>query len=169
MKNIRPKNIRVLGIAPSSYGCGFAVMEGDSMLVDWGVKAVKDGDKNARCLSHVGNLIAHYQPNVIAIEDTRAKGSRRSLRIRALIEEIVALAGDENIKVERYARKQMNLDFLSGERRTKHALAEYLANRFPEELASRLPPKRRAWDNDDSRMDIFDAVALAEYYLRSRW
>jgi len=143
-------------------------MEGENALVDWGVKTVKGGDKNARSLSHVGNLIAHYQPNVIAIEDTRTKSSRRSARIRALIEEIVILAKDENIKVKRWSRKQVNLGFLSDEQGTKHALAEYLAARFPKELTLRLPPKRRAWESDDSRMDIFNAVALAEHFLRGR-
>jgi len=44
---------------------------------------------------------------------------------------------------------------------TKHALAEILAARFPEELGCRLPPKRRPWMSEDYRMDIFDAVALA--------
>jgi hypothetical protein len=44
---------------------------------------------------------------------------------------------------------------------TKHALAEIIAERFPKELGFRLPPKRRAWMSEDSRMDIFDAVALA--------
>ena len=168
MKNRHATNIRVLGLAPSSYGCGFAVMEGKSALVAWGVKTAKGGDKNARSLSHVGNLIAHYKPHVIAIEDTRPKTSRRSRRIRALIAEIVIMAGDEHIRVKRYSRKQTNLGFLSDERGTRHALAEHLAGRFPEELASSLPPKRRAWDSDDPRMDIFDAVALAEHFLRSR-
>ena len=166
MKTLHSNNIRVLGIAPSAYGCGFAVIEGENTLVDWGVKSVKGGDKNARCLSNVGNLIAHYRPNVIAIEDTRTKGSRRSARIRALIEEIVILAKDEKIKVKRCSRKQVNLDFLSDEQGTKHALADYLVARFPKEL--RLPPKRRLWTSDDCRMDIFDAVALAEHFLRSR-
>jgi len=32
---------------------------------------------------------------------------------------------------------------------------------FPDELASRLPPKRKLWNSEDSRMDFFDAVALA--------
>jgi hypothetical protein len=30
----------------------------------------------------------------------------------------------------------------------------------PDELASRLPPKRKTWKSEDSRMDIFDAGAL---------
>jgi hypothetical protein len=33
--------------------------------------------------------------------------------------------------------------------------------RPPEELASRMPPKRKLWKSEDGRMDIFDAVALA--------
>src|ERR1017187_5485852 len=120
MKNRHATNIRALGLAPSSYGCGFACVEGKGALVAWGVKTAKGGDKNARSLSHVGNLIAHYKPHVIAIEDTRPKTSRRSRRIRALIAEIVIMAGDENIRVRRYSRKQVNMGFLSDERGTKH-------------------------------------------------
>lgn len=168
MKNISSENIRVMGIAPSSYGCGFAVMEGDNVLIDWGVKTVKGGDKNARCLSHIGNLIAHYRPTVIAIEDIRAKESRRSARIRDLLQEIIMLAKEEKIQVKRCSRKKMSLAFLANEQGTKHALADNLAVRFPKELNWRLPPKRRLWMSDDRRMDIFAAVGLAEHCLRSR-
>jgi Holliday junction resolvasome RuvABC endonuclease subunit len=168
MINSRSKYIQVLGIAPSSFGCGFAVMEAKNKLIAWGVKTVEGGNKNERCLSKVGDLIAHYQPTVIAIEDTRPKESRRSSRIRGLIEGIVIMAKDEKIKVKRYSRKQVNLGFLSDENGAKYALAECLAARFPEELFSRLPPKPKLWTSDDCRMDIFDAVALAEHFLRSR-
>jgi hypothetical protein len=44
---------------------------------------------------------------------------------------------------------------------TKQEMAEMLAGKFPDELASRLPPKRKPWKSEDSRMDIFEAVALA--------
>ena len=168
MKQMNSKNVRVLGLAPSSYGYGFAVMEGESVLIAWGVKTVKRGNKNVRSLAHVENLIAHYRPSVLAIEDTRPRETRRSARIRTLMEKIVTLAKDERVKVARYSRKQVSLGLLSDERGTKHAVAQYLANRFPRELALRLPPKRRAWDNDDPRMDIFCAVALAEHCLRGR-
>jgi hypothetical protein len=168
MNTRHSKNIRVLGLAPSCFGCGFAVMEGENTLVDWGVKTVEGGDKNARCLSNIGNLIALYRPNAIAIEDTWTKGSRRSERIRALLDEIVIMAKDGKIKVKQCSRKQMNLDFLADEQGTKHALAEYLAARFPEELIPRLPPKPKLWTSDDCRMDIFDAVALAEHFVRNK-
>ena len=51
-----------------------------------------------------------------------------------------------------------------GEQGTKQACAETLAAKFPVELASRLPPKRRPWMSEDPRMDIFDAVGLAAVF-----
>jgi hypothetical protein len=51
--------------------------------------------------------------------------------------------------------------FITDGQGTKHALAEIMAERFPDELGSRLPPKRKPWMSEDSRMNIFDAAALA--------
>ena len=167
MKNLHPKHIRVLGIAASWQGIGFAVMESENTLVDWGSKRAK-GDKNARCLSHVGNLITHYEPSVIALETTRLEGSQRRLRVQALIQEIVSMAEDEKIKVKRFSRKQLSAGFLSNDKGTKYDVALHLAARFPEELGFRLPPKRKFTMNEDCRMDMFDAVALSQHFLRSR-
>jgi hypothetical protein len=47
---------------------------------------------------------------------------------------------------------------------TKQEIAEFVAKRFPDELASRLPPKRKFYKSEDSRMDIFDAVGLVVAY-----
>jgi hypothetical protein len=102
------------------------------------------------------------------MEEITSLGSRSSARVQALTREIAAMAKGEHIKVGRYSRKQLNLALISNVSGTKHALAEYLAARFPEELSFRLPPKRRLWMNKDYRMGIFDAVALAHYFLRSR-
>ena len=49
--------------------------------------------------------------------------------------------------------------FIPDSQGTKHMLAEIIAKRFPEELGSRLPPKRKPWMSEDFRMNIFDAVA----------
>ena len=56
---------------------------------------------------------------------------------------------------------QMKRAFLAEGQGTRHALAAIMADQFPEELGFRLPPKRRTWSSEDSRMDIFIAVALA--------
>jgi hypothetical protein len=56
--------------------------------------------------------------------------------------------------------EQLQQIYFADGRGTKHALAEIIAKRFPGELASRLPPKRKPWMSEDYRMSIFDAVAL---------
>jgi hypothetical protein len=167
MTNRRTKHIRVLGIVASTRGVGFAVMEGKNILVDWGVKTVK-GDKNTGSLSKVANLMDHYKPDAIVLENTRSAGSRRRSRVQALTQEIAALAESEKINVKQFSRKQLNLGFINDGPGTKHALAEHLAAHFRDDLGLLLPPKRKCGMNEDCRMDIFDAVALAEHFLRSR-
>lgn len=160
MKQIQTTYPRILAVAPGTRGFGYAVFEGQDVLVDWGVKSVT-GDKNSRCLAKVKEMITRYQPRVMVLEDTSAKDSRRSMRIRTLTRKITALASSRNVKPVLFSRSQVKRVFFanSGEG-TKQALAEILAKRFPEELGLRLPPRRRPWMSEDYRMDIFEAVAL---------
>jgi Holliday junction resolvasome RuvABC endonuclease subunit len=167
MKKNLSKYPRILAITPSSRGFGYAVLEGHKILVDWGVKSV-EGDKNSGSVAKVEELIAHYNPEVIVLEDTATKASRRSARIQALTKRLIAVAERCTIKVALFSQKQIRRVYFGDDRGTKHALAEIIAERFREELGFRLPPKRRPWMSEDSRMDIFDAVALALTYFYSR-
>ena len=97
----------------------------------------------------------------MVLEETASKESRRSLRIKKLTKRLVAVAEKRTIKVVLFSQKQIRRAFLGDDPGTKHALASIIGERFPEELGFRLPPKRRTWMSEDSRMDIFDAVALA--------
>jgi len=160
MKKLPPKYPRILTIAPSTRGFGFALVEGLDMLVDWGVKSVK-GDKNAQSLMKVEELIVRYKPEVLVLQDTSIKQSRRSERIQILSKQIISLAATRKVSVALFSREQVIRAFFADGQGTKQALAEIIATKFPEELGSRLPPKRRPWMSEDSRMDIFDAVALA--------
>jgi hypothetical protein len=156
----RPKHFRVLAISPSTRGFGFAVLEGEQTLVDWGVKHV-GADKNARCLAKVKEMLVHYRPDAMVLQDHSRKDSRRSIRIRTLSRQIIALASKQKVGLVRISRDQVEGIFAPNGKGTKHARAELLSARFPEELGSRLPPKRRPWMSEDYRMHIFDAVALA--------
>jgi Holliday junction resolvasome RuvABC endonuclease subunit len=157
---------RILAVAPSSAGLGFAILEGKRTLVNWGVKAVT-GDKNAQSLLKVQELIEHYQPSVLVFEDYSGKNSRRSHRIRTLGRQMVQLAQRLDIPVMKLLRREVRKCFFGDGKGSKDAVAEIIAKTFPEELALRLPPKRRAWMAEDYRMGIFDAVALA-VALRAR-
>lgn len=155
--NQAPANNRILAIAPSTRGIGYAVLEGEK-LVDWGVKPVK-GNKNAHSLVKAAELLALYHPSQLALEDPES--TRRSSRIRKLHIQLVALAKRHTLKVKVLTRAKVRGAFFTDGEGTKHALASILAERFTEELQFRLPPKRRAWMSETSGMGIFDAVALA--------
>ena len=167
MNLINAEHTRILAIAPSTRGFGFAVLEGPETLVDWGVKSV-NGDKNTRSLAKAEDMIVHYQPGVLVLEDNSAKLSRRSTRIRDLHQNLIAMAASRSVKVSSFSRDQVRRVFFGKDQGTKHALAEILAKRFPEELGDRLPRRRRLWMSEDYRMDIFDAVSLGLTFACSK-
>ena len=160
MMDFHSTHPRILAIAPSARGFGFAVLEGLDTLADWGVKSVT-GDKNTQSIAKVAELISHYEPDIIAVEDCSPKRSRRSPRIRRLVRRIITFARNQRIKVASFSQEQIRETFLGNGVGTKQARAEILAQKFPDEIGFRLPPKRRPWMSEDYRMDIFDAVALA--------
>lgn len=135
-------------------------MEPSATLVDWGVKSVK-GDKNNDCLRHVLAMMTLYHPDLLVLEDVHCQGSRRSLRIQKLCQQIITVTRNSQAGVRVIPREKVRQLFFGDGRGSKHELAVLLAARFPEELGTRLPPKRKPWMSEDTRMDIFEAVALA--------
>ena len=94
-------------------------------------------------------------PNVTAADTLRAT------RIKTLHRKIVVWAGKQPLKVRLVSVTQVRMQLVGESRATKFAVARTLAEKFPTELGTRLPPKRRPWMSEDPRMDIFDAVGLA--------
>jgi len=102
-----------------------------------------------------------FLPGVLALQDVNAKGYHRAPRIKALHRQIVKLAAKQNCKVALFSGEKLRITLLGDVKGTKHEMAEMLAQTYPVELAAKLPPKRRAWEGEDGRMDVFDAVGLA--------
>jgi hypothetical protein len=155
------KSFRLLAVALTSRGLGYAVLEGEKSLVESSNSSVRNGDKNSQCLAKVKRLIAFYRPDVLVLQDVAAKACRRKPRIKKLHAEMVKLAANHNLGVSFISEKQLRELLLGNPSGTKYEVAEMLAKCFPEELNLRLPSKRRPWQSADSRMDMFDAVALA--------
>lgn len=160
MKTPCSQPIRTLGIAPSSRGFGFAVLDGFATLVDWGVKSVQ-GDKNLGSVAKISKLIDQYKPDRLVMEDFWYEDSRRAERIRILGESIRTLAGEKRIKLRVIPLRKAKRLLANNEEATKHEVATALAKRFPDQLAKSLPAKRKLWMSEDHRMDFFRAVALA--------
>jgi hypothetical protein len=164
MNCLQTNSKRVLAIAPKPRGFGFAILESPTTIVDWGVKATRH-EKEALTLAKVAELIRHYSPQVLVFEDCRK--SRRCPRVRGLLDHIRNLAIHKGVKPRSLAASRVREVFLSFQARTKHQIAQVIAQQLPE-LASRLPRYRKPWMSEDYRMAIFDAAALALTYFYTR-
>src|SRR5580692_4430366 len=130
---------RVLGIDPFSRGVGFAVIEGPD-LVDWGLKSSGTAD-NAKAARMIEALIDRFQPDILAIEDWEATGSRRCLRVRKLLDRI-ASRRTKSIRVRLITARQLRALGPRSQVNTKYGRACFLAEQFPE-LRAFLPRFRK--------------------------
>jgi Holliday junction resolvasome RuvABC endonuclease subunit len=165
MDYLLPDEIRVLAIDPSHRGLGFAVMEGPSELLDWGVKQAEDGDKNAKCVGIVKDLIDRYRPHVLVLENSTGKNSRRCERVQELLQAVRQAARQKGVKVLEETTERVQKAFVP----KKDTIAAAIAGRFPE-LAARLPKPRTLTTSEHSAMPVFDAMAFAMtyFYFRNR-
>jgi|SRR5579885_2015658 len=151
--------MRVLAIDPDRRGFGYVILEGPDFLVDWGIREVS-GPKNAACIRAVAGLIKRYEPEVLVLEDPSAKGCWRRQRVRRLLEDLTELGRARGLRVRLVSRANVRRVFAQLGATNKYQVAKAIAERFPE-LASRTPPERKRWMNEDSRTAIFDAAAFA--------
>lgn len=154
----RSSHQRILAIVPMRKGFSFAVLDAGSVLADWGSKHVS-GDRHKQSLKKVQRLVAHYQPDLLILEEMNH--SRRVPRTRTLIKTIGAWATAANVTVESYPLAEVRRRFFPDAAGTKDDFAAALAERLPESLKHVMPPLRRSWMSEDVRMCTFEAVALA--------
>src|ERR1035441_3384904 len=164
MKSTKPNPKRVLAIDPTSRGFGFVVLESPTTPVDWGVKATRPKTE-AKALAKVLEVIRHYRPEIIVLEDHR--GSRRCARIQGLLDGVCRLAAAEKLKSRCIPVSLVKKVFRTFRANTKYEIAHVVAQQLPD-LAPRLPRYRKDWMSEDYRMAIFDAAALALTYFHSR-
>jgi Holliday junction resolvasome RuvABC endonuclease subunit len=155
----RNRELRVIAIDPGGAKFGFAVLEGEQRLIEWGLRKIRPG-KTSDGLRRVNELLDSYKPHALIVEDVSSKHAGRSPRIRALVKAVRTLGSRRKIPTYSFARSQMRAVFLQVGAFTKQEIAAAIADRFPV-LALRLPPKRRPWQSEDNRMNLFEAAALA--------
>ncbi|MBI2755072.1 MAG: hypothetical protein HYX46_16380 [Betaproteobacteria bacterium] len=125
---------------------------------------IKGPKKNRRTLDLISKLVERHHPDVLVIEDTTAKGSRRSTRIRRLYRLIAHLAATEQIEIHRYSQQIVREILAPTGAMTKHDVALAIARQIPA-FTHRLPRARKAWMSEDPRQSLFDAAALGLTYF----
>jgi hypothetical protein len=159
MSQTASKQIRVLAIALTARGFGYCVMENE-VILESGNKGV-EGDRNLQSVQKIEKLLKQFMSGVLVLQDVNATGCRRAPRIKALHRQVIELAAKYRLKIVLLSGKRLRESLLGDAKGTKHEMAEMLARKYPVELAVKLPRKRRPWENEDGRMDMFEAVGLA--------
>lgn len=149
----------VLAIQPFTRGYAFALFEGPLSPIDWGVKEVRGGNRNARCLDAVEALMTRTRPEILVLEDYSGSFARRSRRIKRLQSLIANHAAGQSIDVRHYARESIRDCFKGVGAVSRHEIAKAIAAQIPA-FETRLPPVRKLWEPEDPRMTLFDAVSL---------
>lgn len=163
--NFRPHAL-VLAIYLSTRGFAFVLFESPLAPVDWAVKDIRRARKHERSLVGIAELVERYQPGVIVLQDTSATGTARVYRIRLLNSAIVEMAENAGIETIAFSRSEVMRAFAGVGVMNKRQLAEAIAAHIPA-FERYLPPPRKAWMSEDSRMSLFDAAALALTFFQS--
>lgn len=156
---------RILAIDLRHRRFGYAVYEGHRNLLDWGVRVYPAvGDVEAAMMrQRLDGLIKLFSPSAIVVTQERWDRGQTSPHIRALDQAMLRAAAQHSIQIRAINQAEVKRTFQNLGCETKYEIATSLSRIFPE-LAWELPPPRRTWEPEYSRMTTFDAIALGLAY-----
>ena len=128
-------------------------------MLECGNKGV-EGNKNSQSVSKIEKLMKQFLPECSGAARCECQRVPSCAPNQSLAPASHRVGGKTKVQGRAFFWKTLRIALLGDVKGTKHEMAELLAQKFPVELAGKLPPKRRAWENEDGRMDMFDAVAL---------
>lgn len=156
----------VLALYPFTRGIAFAMFESPLTPIDWGLKDIRGEHRNALAFEATQKLIDRLQPDILVLHDFSCIYSRRGERSNRLQRLIGSYAISQSIEVYVYPRRHIRECFKSVGAVTRYEIAQAIASQVPA-FGHRLPPARKIWQSEDSRMGLFDAASLVmTYYHR---
>lgn len=159
----------LLGIAIRARWLGFAQLDSQRRLIDWGMifyQRKKPGELKA-AKKRLEGLLARMTPSHVAYVLPRARANEEISRVRSITRALHAAASSRSIQIIALPRKMVRAAFVSCDAKVKGEIASLLAREFPE-IAWKLPPKQKIGVKEDSRMALFDALAGAVAYHQHR-
>jgi hypothetical protein len=157
------KPCRIFAVEIRSRKVGYAIVEGDNNLLDWGVRTFLNPEDSS---SHrrLAVLFALFRPSMILLSDISKRDRRREHAARALIHLVAIEAESLSISIELVSKDSIRSFFNGAGHLTKHEMARVIVTIFPE-LAWHLPRQRKAWQSESPSQIVFDALALLIFYV----
>lgn len=165
---------RLLALEVRSRRIGFAVFEGPSRLLDWGIRSCSHPTPTLRevVAKRVRPLFSRYDPVAVVIRNENQYSSQTVARFRASVSSIRKEARRCGVDFRLLKATTRKHFFARRGFDTKYRVAEMIGGLF-EELSWKAPPRRRAWHSESYHTIIFDAAAtglaaLADDLLKLR-
>ena len=138
---------------------GFAVLQGTSHLLDWGVREYEAGTEGAQAaISKLSALVMLYAPSVVITRRTRRVAHRSSKNAAQTLRRIEVESKRRALRLIVLDRRAVRKCFTGFGCKTKYEVACWLVEKF-EELKWRLPRRRKPWDREEYVVPVFDALA----------
>jgi len=156
------RKIRTLALEIRSRRVAFAVIEGTSHLLEWGIRRWRSDVNPAKSvMERIDPLLALYSPSVVVLK--KVGHASKMKKRRSVILAVKRKLAKRFIDVHMVERADVRQRFRESGNRTKYQIASTIAQMFPE-LRLKLPPKRRPWQTEHYNIAIFDAISLALAY-----
>jgi Holliday junction resolvasome RuvABC endonuclease subunit len=155
----------ILAIYPNARGFGYAFFEKPTEPRDCGIVSILP-ISNMQCLKRIQKFIAHYEPILVVLQDFTTMPTRKSMRVKKLVSNIVSFCQDKGLSVKEYSQEQIAFVFEQFKAYTKYQIAQRIVEWLPQ-FARKMPKIRKPWMCEDYHMGMFDAMALAltHYYM----
>lgn len=165
-KKTHEKSHVVLALYPHGKGIAYACMSTPTEVIESGQRFFHP-ICNRKCLKQAQNVLRHFQPDIVVLEDNESKISFKRDRIIKLLVNIKHDAESLNLRVVHYKREHIREVFMQFEATTKHEIAHKIASWLPK-YAKRVPKVRDICGSESHMMGEFDAISLAytHFYLK---
>jgi len=163
---LHPNEKRILAIDLRSRSFGFAVFEGPTRHLDWGVRSFRQGVNAVKipASEKFAALMEEFSLSAIVVQKDFFESKKKTCMRDGLLKQ----AEGHRIPMRFVTRRAVRSAFV-GSNRNKYTIAAALVKQLPE-LAPRLPGVRKIWKSEDYRMSIFDAAGLGvAYFTRRKW
>lgn len=163
------RNRSLLALDIRAQGLGFAVFEGPARLFDWGTREYGGTGQRLRdaVVKRISLLLDFYGPSALVIRRIRVHSPKISRQLRHIINTIRVEAKRRSVGVKVLSAKSVKKFFAQSGPTTKDEIASTLAEWF-EDIAWKLPKRRKPWQPERYNMVIFDAVATGVTFFGSR-
>ena len=156
---------RVLSIYPTARGYSFVLFDSPLSPRDWGNREIRKDVGSAKCIESIKEMLSRFRPDVLVLEDSGTRESKRSLRVKRIRKAMASTTRELSIETALVPYKKVKASFAQFGAINKQDIADIIARKM-EAFAPRMPRARKAWHAEDPRMALFDAASrgLTYYY-----